>query len=88
MRSTPQLHAALAHLCVQKPAKLVIDLQAVEHMDSSGLGMLVEILRRVHAYGGKMSLCAASKLVRGMFEITRLDQFFRICATETEALDA
>lgn len=72
----------------RRPAKLVIDLGNVQHMDSSGLGTLVKIFQQVNAYKGKMALAAMNKRVRNAFEITRLDQFFIICLTVDEALKA
>jgi len=70
----------------RRPARLVIDLAAVEHMDSSGLGTLVRIFQQVNGYKGKMALAAMNNRVRNAFEITRLDQFFAIRPTVEEAL--
>lgn len=72
----------------KRPARLVIDLAAVEYMDSSGLGTLVKIFQQVNAYKGKMALVAMNDRVHSAFEITRLDQFFAIHQTVDEALQA
>ena len=88
LHRSPDLHKVLVDLCADKPNPLVIHLGEVAYMDSSGVGTLVEIFRRVKAYGGKMVLVAPSDRVRSVFEITRLDQFFTIQATEAEALKA
>ena len=72
----------------KRPSCLVVDLGAVEYMDSSGLGTLVKIFQQVNGYKGKMALVAMNDRVRNAFEITRLDQFFAIHQTVDEALQA
>jgi len=86
LHRTPAVHKALVAACDRKPARLVINLDAVAYMDSSGIGTLVEVFRRVNAYRGKLALCNINQRVHSVFEITRLDQFFEIYDTEAEAL--
>lgn len=86
MHSTPMVHKVLVSACEEKPQRLVIDLGAVSYMDSSGIGTLVEVFRRVNAYKGKLALCGLNERVRSVFEITKLDKFFQIYATQSEAL--
>ena len=83
---SPEFHKALVELCSTKPDPLVIHLGEVAYMDSSGVGTLVEIFRRVKGYGGRLVLVAPTPRVQSVFEITRLDRFFTIAATEAEAL--
>jgi anti-sigma B factor antagonist len=86
LRHTPDFHKALADICTARPEKLIIHLGDVSYMDSSGVGTLVEIFRRMKDHGGRMMLVAPTERVRSLFEITRLDRFFAIFATEDEAL--
>jgi anti-sigma B factor antagonist len=86
LHHTPQVHKALVSACDQKPARLIINLSDVSYMDSSGIGTLVEVFRRVNAYKGVLVLCGMNERVHSVFEITKLDKFFRICATESEAM--
>jgi anti-sigma B factor antagonist len=86
MHQTPSLHAAMIELCERQPQPLVLDLQKVPYLDSSALGMLVEVFRRVKAYGGSMRLCGLRDRVRGIFEITHLDRYFSIYPGQAEAL--
>ena len=83
-----KLLTALNGVVEKRPPRLVIDLAAVEYMDSSGLGTLVKIFQQVNAYKGKMALVAMNDRVRSAFEITRLDQFFAVHETVDEALQA
>lgn len=86
LRHSPQFHKSLVELCQERPKLLVIHLGEVDYMDSSGVGTLVEIFRRTKEYGGRMVLVAPSERVRSVFEITKLDQFFTIKDSETDAL--
>jgi len=82
------VHRALVGACEEKPRRLVVNLEEVSYMDSSGIGTLVEVFRRVNAYDGKLGLCGISPRVRSLFEITKLDKFFKIYDSEPEALSA
>ena len=86
LHHTPEVHKALVEVCQKKPARLVINLEEVTYMDSSGIGTLVEVFRRVNAYEGKLGLCGLNDRVHSVFEITKLDHFFKIYDTEAEAL--
>jgi anti-sigma B factor antagonist len=86
LHHTPQVHQALVGACDEKPRRLVIDLSAVSYMDSSGIGTLVEVFRRVNAYKGKLALCGLNDRVHSVFEITKLDKFFKIFPSESEAM--
>ncbi len=88
LHHTPEVHRALVSVVEKKPALLVINLAEVRYMDSSGIGTLVEVLRRVAAYQGKLALCHMNDRVHSVFEITKLDHFFKIFDTEAEALAA
>ena len=87
MHHTPEVHKALIAACNRQPkGGLVINLQNVTYMDSSGIGTLVEVFRRVNGYNGKLGLCGLNDRVYSVFEITKLDKFFQIYDTEAEAL--
>ncbi|MFH0980938.1 MAG: STAS domain-containing protein [Planctomycetota bacterium] len=85
LRHSPDFHKTLMKLCEERPQILVIHLGEVTYMDSSGVGTLVAIFRRTKEYGGRMVLVAPTARVRGIFEITRLDRFFTIKDSESEA---
>ncbi len=64
---------------------LIIDLHHAEYLDSTALGMLIGMLRRVREQGGGIRLVAPRNHVRRLFEITRLTLTFPIDATAQEA---
>ncbi len=86
MHRSPSLHTMLLDMIQRKPSLLVVDLAAVPYMDSSGVGTLVDCYRRVREYQGRMHLAGLQPRVRGVFEITKLDQFFTIRDSVAEAL--
>ena len=66
----------------------VFDLEDVEFLDSSGMGMLVSILREVSPKGGDVKLTRIRPVVAKVLEITRLDQVFDILPDLDQALAA
>lgn len=86
LHHAPDVHKTLVGTCENKPRRLVINLTDVTYMDSSGIGTLVEVFRRVNAYKGQLVLCGMNDRVHSVFEITKLDKFFKIFPTESEAL--
>ncbi len=86
LHHTPDVHRVLVSACQEKPKTLVVNLASVTYLDSSGIGTLVEVFRRVNGYGGKLALCGLNDRVYSVFEITKLDRFFKIYANEAEAL--
>ncbi len=65
---------------------LVIDLNAVRFVDSSGLGSLVSGFKNASARNGNLKLCGLQPQVRSMFELTRLHRVFEIFPDAEEAL--
>ncbi len=81
----PMLRQALAKIQASRPARLVIDLGAVPHMDTSGVATFVEVLQIARRTGSKLILCAVDNHVRGVLEIARLDMVFSIVESVEEA---
>lgn len=65
--------------------KMVLDLERVEFVDSSGLGGILSCLRHLSAKGGELVLCGVCKPVRALFEMARLHHIIDIAATRSEA---
>lgn len=65
-------------LAKEKRVNLVIDMGAIDFIDSSGLGSLVASLRSVNKLGGDIKIASLQDPVRSIFEITRLHRIFEI----------
>lgn len=67
---------------------VIVNLNGVGFIDSSGLATLVKGLKHCRANGGDLYLCHLQQAVLIIFELTRLDKAFTIYADEQSALDA
>jgi anti-sigma B factor antagonist len=67
---------------------VILDLTLVDFMDSSGLGTIIALLKRVSERGGDLKIVGLSKKVRMVFEITRAYKVFDIVDTVDEAVRA
>ncbi len=86
MSNSPGVHQTLVEILQNRPDRLLIDLGEVSYMDSSGVGVLVDALRRMRVTGGKLGLIAVTPRVKSVLQITKLDQFFEIFPTRDEAM--
>ncbi|RME81921.1 MAG: anti-sigma factor antagonist [Caldilineae bacterium] len=66
--------------------RVVLDMAQVTFIDSSGLGILVGLNRRLIRNGGELRLARPTRSVATVFEITRLHRFFEIYDTVEEAV--
>ena len=76
--SAKNIKAKVDSLTKENRVKLVIDMGAVDFIDSSGLGSLVSSLRSVNKLGGDIRISALQDQVRAIFELTRLHRIFGI----------
>ncbi len=68
--------------------QMVLDLGAMEFIDSAGLGLLIVLLKRCGERGGDIRIARLQKRARLVFEITRAYKVFEIFDTVDEALKA
>ena len=64
---------------------LGFDLSGMAHIDSSGLGVLVQVLQKVKAGGGKVVLAALQSGPKIVFDITKVSRVFEIVPTVADA---
>jgi anti-sigma B factor antagonist len=67
---------------------VVADFSTAGYIDSSGLGALVSLSRRLRDTGGDLRLVGLNDDLRSLFELTRLDALFPLYATRADALGA
>ena len=85
---SPDVSAKLNDIIDKKPARLVVDMEKVSYIDSSGLAALIEGMQRLEEQGGKLALTGLQENVRTIFETARLDQVFLIYPHVDAALAA
>ena len=64
---------------------VLFDLGKMVHIDSSGLGLLVQVLQKVKAGGGKVVLAALQPRPKIVFDITKVSRVFEIVPTVEDA---
>jgi anti-sigma B factor antagonist len=84
--TAPELSALLADALTRGVKSLVLDLSEVEFIDSTGLSVLLNVLRRITQRGGTLVIVCTNPTVLRLFEITRLESTFEIVATREEAM--
>jgi anti-sigma B factor antagonist len=83
--SAPRLRERLVDLVSQGHRQIVVDLEGVDFLDSTGLGVLVGGLKRLRSHGGDLSLVCTQPRILKVFEITGLTTVFSISSTVDEA---
>lgn len=83
--TAPRLRESIVEAVEAGRHRLIIDVQKVEFLDSTGLGVLVGALKRVRADGGSLDIVCTQDRILKIFEITGLDKVFGLHATVDEA---
>jgi anti-sigma B factor antagonist len=86
--TAPKLREQLVDLVNAGRYHLVVDMEGVEFLDSTGLGVLVGGLKRVRAHDGSLRLVCTQERILKIFRITGLTKVFPIHDTVSEALTA
>lgn len=86
--TAPELKKQMITLLEAGARELVVDLTAVDYLDSTVLGVLIGGLKRMRERDGNLRLVCPSPRIRRIFEITGLDKIFDIYNSEQEAREA
>jgi anti-sigma B factor antagonist len=66
--------------------KLLVDFTQTGYIDSSGLGVLVSLSKKIREQGGELRLAGLNDDLRTLFELTKLDTLFQITDSPEQAL--
>src|SRR6478672_1311233 len=66
--------------------KFLIDFSSTGYIDSSGLGVLVSLSKKILEQGGELRLSNLNEDLRTLVELTKLDTLFHIATNREEAL--
>ncbi|MDR3707447.1 MAG: STAS domain-containing protein [Capsulimonadaceae bacterium] len=86
--TAPDFKDAIADIAVQGYTHIVIDMQHVAFMDSSGFGTLLSASKPLRPVGGSLSMVNCNDSITRMLNITRLSTIIPIYATVAEAIEA
>jgi anti-sigma B factor antagonist len=76
--TAPRLRERLVELVSDGKYQIIVDLEGVEFLDSTGLGVLVGGLKRLRSNDGELGLVCTQSRILKVFEITGLTKVFPI----------
>ena len=84
--TAPRLRQAIIDLVDGGADRIVVDMEKVDFLDSTGLGVLVGGLKRVRMKDGSLSIVTTQDKILKIFDITGLSKVFPIFGSLDEAL--
>jgi len=87
MSETERAIKCLTDLLQQGRNLIVLDLENLEFVDSSGLAVFISYMKRTQQAGGKVALSALQPPVRSVLQLTRLHQVLDIFDSTQAAVD-
>jgi anti-sigma B factor antagonist len=89
LSSSPEVRKILLHeLRENRTARVILNLEYVKYIDSSGVASLVEGLKASRDLGSRLSLFGLSPIAREVLQLSRLLKVFEIYENEQQALGA
>ena len=86
--TAPKLREQLIELVSDGSYHIVVDLEKVDFLDSTGLGVLVGGLKRVRNHDGSLQLVCTQEKILKIFRITGLTKVFPIHSSVDDAISA
>jgi len=83
--TSPRVKETIGELIDQGHYDLIINLENVRYIDSTGLGVLIGGLKRVREHSGTVSLVCTNPQIKKIFDITGLVKIFGIYDSEASA---
>jgi anti-anti-sigma factor len=84
--TTPELEALLMERIRSGKKYLSLDFSKVTYLASSGLRMLLVVVRQINDLEGRLVLCGMDQTMRDTLEVTGFLPYFKVAATHEEAL--
>lgn len=82
--NAPELRQQISEMAGNGKNRVILDISNVTFMDSSGLGVLVSILKMLGG-SGDLIIAGANGIVADLFKLTRMDRVFRMCSDADSA---
>ncbi|MFA4996045.1 MAG: STAS domain-containing protein [Patescibacteria group bacterium] len=84
--TSPQLKQQIMDTMKEDGVNLIVDLNKVDYLDTTGLGVMLSSLRRIREQDGNLALACSSPRILNVFNYTDLNKTFDIYATVEEAV--
>lgn len=76
--TAPDLRAVVDQLVNDRCKSVVLELSSLRLIDSSGVGVIVSLFKRVRANGGQVKITGLRDQPRAIFRLLRLDRVFPV----------
>jgi len=76
--STPELRPTIDALVAEKRPTITVDLSELRLIDSSGVGAIVSLYKRMRALGAKVEVVGLKDQPLAIFRLLRLDRIFTV----------
>lgn len=86
MATAPRLRQHVQTVASRKPAGMVLDLDRVDFIDSTGLGVMVGAAKRMRMIESGFRIVASQVHLNELFKLTRLNEVFDLYESLEEAL--
>lgn len=84
--TSPRVKETINELIEKGKYNLIINLEGVRYIDSTGLGVLIGALKKVREHQGRILLICTNPQIKKIFNITGLVKIFEIFKSEDEAI--
>jgi anti-sigma B factor antagonist len=88
LTTAPRLREQVVQIVSGGQPRIVLDVQGVDFVDSTGLGVLIGLLKRTRSQGGDLRLVSTRPGLRKILELTALDRALPLSADVDAAVDA
>lgn len=82
----PDAKTTLLGLILEEGEQILINLQDVENMDSTGLGTLLFAIRQGEQHNKEICFCSMNSKIKFLVRIAQLEQVVNVFESEEEAL--
>ena len=84
--NAPEIKETIKNHMEENKKQIIINLEKVSYIDSSGIGALISSLSNLKKVGGGLKVLHVYDSVKKVFELTKLTSFFDIYDDEQEAV--
>jgi anti-anti-sigma factor len=84
---TVDLEQEFGKLLNQNLNKVIIDIEKLTHINSTGIGMMIKMITKSRILGGDLVVIGLNGNVAKIFDIAKLDEVFTLYSDKTEALE-
>jgi anti-anti-sigma factor len=81
-QTSKQLYQQVYGVLQQQARIILIDCEELEFVDSSGLGVLVRILKSTDQAGARLALCTLNEQFKTLLNLTDMEDMFEIFASQ------